>query len=53
MTVFEFRKATKEFLNGMPYQVGAPFRIQFPLEDGPPDVMIQLAVGFAEDLEGE
>ena len=57
MTADEFRKAiveaTNEFCRGMPYRAGAPFRIQFALEDcGPFDnIIMQLAIGCAEDLE--
>jgi hypothetical protein len=56
MTADEFRKivvdATNQFLHGVPYRAGAPFRIQFPLEGGPfLNVVMQLAIGLAEDLE--
>lgn len=58
MTADEFRKivvdATNQFLHGIPLRQGAPFRIQFPLEDCVLDsVVLQLAIGMAEDLEGD
>ena len=58
MTADEFRtvivNATNSFLHGVPFRQGAPFRIQFPLEGNMLDnVIMQLAIGLAEDLEGE